>query len=84
MYLRWLRPGTTRLTLAAFILLGLIFGTSLGYLGLAALRAAKSPNDETVPVVATNSLNPSLGDGWEYACYAAREYSSEEQPKGKL
>jgi hypothetical protein len=83
-YLRCLRPGTTRLTLAAFILLGLIFGTSLGYLALAALRAAKSPNDETVPLVAINAPTPSLGDGWEYVSYAAREYSSEEHPKGPL
>ena len=80
-YLRWSRPGSGRLTLAAFILIGLIFGTSLGYLALAALRAAKSPDDETVPVVATNAPNPSLGDGWEYVSYAARGYSSEEHPK---
>ena len=39
---RWLRPGTARLTLAVFFLLGLMFGTSLGYLASAALRAAKS------------------------------------------
>ena len=38
--------GTTRLMLAAFILLGLIFGTSLGYLALSALRAAKLPRAE--------------------------------------
>jgi hypothetical protein len=80
-YLRWLGPGTTRLTIAACILLGLIFGTSLGYLALAALRVAKSPNDETVPLVAANAPNPSLGDGWEYVSYAAREFSSEEHPK---
>jgi hypothetical protein len=80
-YLRWLRPGTTRLTLAAFILLGLIFGTSLGYLALAALRAAKSPNDETTSVVATNAPNPSLGDGWENVSYVTREHSSEAHPK---
>ena len=73
--------GTTRLMFAVFILLGLIFGTSLGYLALAALRAAKSPNDETVPVVATNAPNPSRGNGWEYAFYATREYSSKEPPK---
>ena len=66
--------------LAVFILLGLIFGTSLGYLALAALRAAKS-TDETVPVVATNAPNPSLGSGWEYAFYATREYSSKEPPR---
>jgi hypothetical protein len=84
-----LRVGTTRLMLAVFILLGLMFGTSLGYLASAALRAAKSTlraaksttNDETVPVVATNAPNPSLGDGWEYAFYATREYSSKEPPK---
>ena len=73
--------GTTRLMFAVFILLGLMFGTSLGYLALAALRAAKSPNDETVPVVATNAPDPSLGNGWEYAFYATREYSSKEPPK---
>ena len=73
--------GTTRLMFAVFILLGLMFGTSLGYLASAALRAAKSPNDETVPLVATNAPNPSLGDGWEYVSYAAREYSSKEPPK---
>ena len=39
------------------------------------------PDDKTVPVVATNAPNPSLGDGWEYVSYAAREYSSEEPPK---
>ena len=76
-----LRVGITRLMFAAFILLGLMFGTSLGYLALAALRAAKSPNDETVPVVATNAPNPPLGNGWEYAFYATREYSSKEPPK---
>jgi hypothetical protein len=72
------------LTLAAFILLGLIFGTSLGYLALAALRATRSPNDDTVPLVATDVPTPSLGDGWEYVSYAAREYSSEERSKGPL
>jgi hypothetical protein len=76
-----LRVGTTRFMFAVFILLGLMFGTSLGYLALAALRAAKSPNDETVPVVATNAPNPSLGNGWEYAFSATREYSSKEPPK---
>ena len=77
-----LSVGTTRLMLAVFILLGLMFGTSLGYLASAALRAAKSTtNDKTVPVVATNAPNPSLGDGWEYAFYATREYSSKEPPK---
>ena len=76
-----LSVGTTRLMLAVFILLGLMFGTSLGYLASTALRAAKSPNDETVPVVATNAPNPSLGDGWEYAFHATREYSSKEPPK---
>ena len=69
------------MTLVAFILLGLILGISLGCLALAALRAAKSPNDETVPVVATNAPNPSLGDGWEYAFHASRKYSSKEPPK---
>ena len=74
--------GTTRLMLAGFILLGLMFGTSVGYLASAALRAAKSTtNNETAPVVATNAPNPSLGDGWEYAFYATREYSSKEHPK---
>jgi hypothetical protein len=67
---------------AVFILLGLMFGTSLGYLALAALRAAKSTTkDETVPVVAANAPNPPLGNGWEYAFYATREYSSKE-PQG--
>ena len=55
-----------------------MFSTSLGYLALAALRAAKSTKDEAVPVVAAN---PSLGNGWEYAFYATREYSSKEPPK---
>ena len=73
-----LRVGTTRLMFAVFILLGLIFGTSLGYLALAALRVAKSTKDEAVPAVAAN---PSLGNGWEYAFYATREYSSKEPPK---
>jgi hypothetical protein len=54
-YLRWSKLETTRLTLAVFFLLGLIFGTSFGYLAIAALRAARSNDDETVPVVATNS-----------------------------
>jgi hypothetical protein len=66
---------------AVFVLLGLMFGTSLGYLALAALRAAKSASDETVPVVATNAPDPSLGNVWEYAFYATREYSSKEPPK---
>ena len=77
-----LRVGTTRLMFAVFILLGLMFGTSLGYLALAALRAAKSPlKMRRSPVVATNAPNPSLGNGWEYAFYATREYSSKEPPK---
>ena len=76
-----LRVGTTRLMFAVFILFGLIFGTSLGYLALAALRAAKSTKHETMPIVATNAPNPSLGNGWEYAFYATREYSSREPPK---
>ena len=77
-----LRVGITRLMFAAFILLGLMFGTSLGYLALAALRAAKSTTkNETVPVAATNAPNPPLGNGWEYAFYATREYSSKEPPK---
>jgi hypothetical protein len=37
--------------LAAFILLGLIFGTSSGYLALSALRAAKLPRAEKESVV---------------------------------
>jgi hypothetical protein len=74
--------GATRSMFAVFILLGLMFGTSLGYLALAALRAAKSTTkDETVPVVATNAPNPPLGNGWEYAFYATRESSSKEPPK---
>ena len=68
------------MTLATLILLGSIFGTSLGYLALAALRAANSSHDEKVQAVAANAPNPSLGDGWEYASYAAREYSSEQHP----
>ena len=77
-----LRVGTTCLMFAVFNLLGLMFGTSLGYLALAALRAAKSTTkDETLAVVATNAPNPSLGNGWEYAFYATREYSSKEPPK---
>jgi hypothetical protein len=80
-YLRQLPPRTTRLTLALSILLGLIFGTSVGYLALGALRAAKSPNGETLPVAPPNAPNPSLGDGWEYVSYAARGYSSEEHSK---
>jgi hypothetical protein len=67
------------MTLAAFVLLGLIFGTSLGYLAVGALRAAKSPKDERV--VTVNAPNLSPGDGWEYAFYAAREHSSKEPPK---
>jgi hypothetical protein len=68
--------------LAAFIFLGLIFGTSLGYLALAALRAAKSTTkDETAPVVETNAPIHRRGNGWEYAFYATREYSSKEPPK---
>jgi hypothetical protein len=51
--------------LAAFILLGLIFGTSLGYLGLGALRAAKPPREETESVLAINAPSLSPGDGWE-------------------
>ena len=75
-----LRVGTARLMLAVFFLLGLMFGTSLSYLASAALRAAKSTTkDDTVPIVATNA--PSLGDGWEYAFRATREYSSKEPPK---
>ena len=67
---------------AAFILLGLMFGTSLGYLALAALRAARSTTkNETDPVAATNAPNPPLGNGWEYAFYTTREYSSKETPK---
>ena len=72
----WLRRGTTRLILAAFILLGLIFGTSLGYLALGALRAAKSQGVRRNRSVAINVPNLSPGDGWEYAFYAAREHSS--------
>ena len=79
-----LEPRTTRLTLAVLALLGLVFGTSVGYLALAALRATKSPDEETMPVVAANAPNPSLGDGWEYVSYAARSYSSEEHPKVSL
>jgi hypothetical protein len=63
--------------LAIFIQLGLMFGASLGYLALAALRAAKSTDDETVPVAVPNPPIQSLGDGWEYAFAAARECSSE-------
>ena len=76
-----LRVGTARLMLAVFFLLGLMFGTSLKDLASAALRAAKSTTkDDTVPIVATNAPNPSLGDGWEYAFRATREYSSKEPP----
>ena len=75
-----MRSGTARLTLAAFFLLGLIFGTSLGYLALGALRAAKLPRDETESVVAINAPGLSPGDGWEYAFYAAREHSSKKPP----
>ncbi len=46
---------------AAFILLGLMFGTSLGYLALAALRAAKSTTkNETVPVGAAVAFTKSV------------------------
>jgi hypothetical protein len=76
-----LRLGATRLTLAIFILLGSMFGTSLSYLALAALRAAKSMDDETVPVAVNNPLSPPLGNGWEYAFAAARECSSERPPR---
>jgi hypothetical protein len=69
------------MTLAAFILLGLIFGTSLGYLALGAIRAAQLPKDEMESVVAINAPNLSQGDGWEYAFYAAREHSSKESAK---
>jgi hypothetical protein len=68
-------------TLSAFILLGMTFGTSLGYLALGALRAAKLPRDETESSVAINAPNLSPGDGWEYAFYAAREPSFKELPK---
>jgi hypothetical protein len=68
------------LTLAIFILLGLMFGTSLGYLALAALRAAKSTDDEAAPVAVTNPPDQSLGDGWEYVSFAALEYASEGHP----
>jgi hypothetical protein len=77
----WLRLGTARLTLAIFILLGLMFGTSLGYLALAALRGARSTEGETEPVVTSNIPNPPPGSGWEDASYAAREHSSREPPK---
>ena len=66
---------------AVFILFGLIFGTSLGYLALAALRAAKSTKHETMPIVATNAPNPSLGNGWEYAFYATRSILPESLPR---
>jgi hypothetical protein len=69
-----LRLETTRLTLVIFILLGLMFGTSLGYLALAALCAANSTDDETAPVTATNPPQSTLGDGWEYVYYAAEEH----------
>jgi hypothetical protein len=65
---------------AGFIFLGLIFGASLGYLALAALRAAKSTNDETTPIVPANAANPSLGDDWERVHNAFREYSSKKDP----
>ena len=68
------------MTLAVFILLGLIFGTSVAYLALGAFHAANSPNDETLPVVAPDAPNPSLGDGWEYVSYATPGYSSERHP----
>jgi hypothetical protein len=77
----WLGVGTIRLTLAIFILLGLMFGTSLGYLALAALRAARSTEGETEPVVTSNIPDPPPGSGWEDASYAAREHSSREPPK---
>jgi hypothetical protein len=80
----WLRRGTPRLMLAAFVVLGLIFGTSLGYLALGTLRAARPPRDAMESVVAINAPNLSPGDGWEYAFYAAREYSSKEPPKVKI
>jgi hypothetical protein len=76
----WLRPGTTRLMLAAFVLLGSIFGTSLGYLALGALRAARFTEDEAVPM-AINAPDLSPGDGWEYAFQVSREHSSKEPPK---
>ena len=69
------------MTLAALILLGLILGTSLGYLALGALCAAKRPRDGAELVVAINASSLSPGDGWEYAFYAAREHSSKEPPK---
>jgi hypothetical protein len=59
----------------------LIFGTSLGYLALGAIRAAELPKDERESVVTINAPNLSPGDGWEYAFYAARERSSKEPPK---
>jgi hypothetical protein len=64
---------------AVCILLGLTLGASLCYVVLAALRATKFTNDETA--VVTNVPNPSLGNGWEYAFYAAREHSSKAPPK---
>jgi hypothetical protein len=69
------------LTLAIFILLGLMFGTSLGYLALAALRAAESTDDEAAAVAVTNPPDQSLGNGWAYVSYVAREYSSEEHSR---
>jgi hypothetical protein len=71
-------------TLALFILLGIMFGTSLGYLALGALRAAKLPRDDTESLVAINAPNLSPGDGWEYAFYAAREHCSKELPRSRL
>ena len=68
------------MTLAIFILLGLMFGASLGYLAVGALRATRSTNDEAASIAVTNPPNQSLGDGWEYFSYPAPEYSSEEHP----
>jgi hypothetical protein len=75
----WSNLGATGLMSAVFILLGLTFGASLCYVMLAAVRATKFANDATV--VVTNVPNPSLGNGWEYAFYAAREHSSKAPPK---
>ena len=73
--------GTARFIIAAFFLLGLIFGTSLGYLALGAIRAAELPKNERESVVKINAPNLSPGDGWEYAFYAAPEHSSKDPPK---
>jgi hypothetical protein len=62
------------LTLALCIFLGLIFGTSLGYLAVGALRATRSTNDEAAPVDAANTPNQSLGNGWEHLYSASREH----------